>query len=72
MVSGGGTVTLDALTLEQPPTQAIGGGLNSTLSAGIVTPVNQLAPGASLNFRFLMGVQQTGNFRFFIIVEALP
>jgi hypothetical protein len=71
-VSGGGTVTLDGLTLETPPAQALGGGYNSTLSAGTVTLATPLAAGASLNFRFLLGVQQNGSFRFFINVEALP
>jgi hypothetical protein len=70
-VSGGGTVTLEGLTLE-PPTQSLGGGYNSTLSAGTVTLATPLAAGASLNFRFLLGVQQNGTFRFFINVEALP
>ncbi|HET6669799.1 MAG TPA: Ig-like domain-containing protein [Pyrinomonadaceae bacterium] len=72
MVSGGGTVTIEGLTLEQPPTQSIGGGYNSTLSAGTITLATPLAPGASTNFRFLLGVQQNGSFRFFINVEALP
>jgi hypothetical protein len=42
------------------------------LSAGTVTLATPLAAGASLNFRFLLGVQQNGSFRFFINVEALP
>ncbi|HEY6046486.1 MAG TPA: hypothetical protein VIU65_07780 [Pyrinomonadaceae bacterium] len=31
-----------------------------------------LANGASINLRFLLGIQQTGSYRFFINVEALP
>jgi len=31
-----------------------------------------LANGASINGQFLLGIQQTGNFKFFINVEALP
>ena len=27
---------------------------------------------ASIILRFVMGIQQTGNFRFYIIVEAMP
>ena len=59
-------------TLETPPAQPNGGGQNSTLSAGTVTLATPLAAGASINMRFLMGVQQNGGFRFFINVEALP
>jgi hypothetical protein len=69
---GGGTATVRGLTLEQPSLQANGGGLNSTLSAGTVTLNTPLGPGASINIRFLLGVQQLGSFRFFINVEALP
>ncbi len=63
------TVTVQALTLEQPPTQPLGGGLNSTLSVTLGTP---LAPGASINVDFKLGVMATGSYRFLIIVEALP
>ena len=66
------TVTVRGTTLEEPPTQANGGGYNSSLSVGTVTLPTPLAPGASVNVRFVLGVQQTGNFRFLIIVEALP
>lgn len=31
-----------------------------------------LANGSSINLQFLMGIQQTGNFKFFLNVEALP
>jgi hypothetical protein len=70
--SGPCTVAVQHTTLETPPTQAGGGGFNSTLSAGTVTLGNPLANGASLNVNFVLGVQQTGTFRFLIIVEALP
>ena len=60
------------LTLEQPPSQANGGGLNSSLSAGAITLAAPLAPGASINVEFLLGIQQAGAFRFFVNVEALP
>jgi hypothetical protein len=62
-------VTAQATTLEQPPTQAVGGGINSTLSVSIP---GGLANNASINVNFLLGVQQTGAFRFLIIIEALP
>jgi hypothetical protein len=66
------TVPVRGLTLEQPPAQSNGGGYNSTLSAGTVTLGTPLADGASLLVNFVLGIQTTGTFRFYIIVEALP
>ena len=65
-------ITIEGTTLEQPPAQTIGGGLNSTASASTVTLASPLAPGASVNVQFLLGVQQGGSFRFLLNVEALP
>ncbi|HST51283.1 MAG TPA: hypothetical protein VLJ61_04660 [Pyrinomonadaceae bacterium] len=65
------TVTVQGTTLEQPPSQPNGGGFNSSLSAGTVTLATPLAPGDSINVRFLLGIQQTGSFRVFFNVEAL-
>ena len=67
-----GTVTVNGLTLETPPTQALGGGYNSSLSAGTVTLGTPIAPGASINVNFLLNISQAGTFRFFVNVEALP
>jgi hypothetical protein len=69
---GGGTLTLQGLTLESPPTQAAGGGFNSSLSAGTVTLGTPLVPGASIDVNFVLNIAQAGTFRFFINVEALP
>ena len=69
--SGTSNVTVQGTTLEQPPIQAIGGGFNSSLSSGTVTLDTPLPPGESLDLRFLLGVQKTGTFRFFVNVEAL-
>ena len=66
------TVNVQGKTLEQPPSQPNGGGFNSTLSAGTITLGTPLANGASVNIRFLLGIQQTGSFKFYINVEALP
>ncbi len=66
----GGFVDLLGITLEGTSSQVgqpLGGGLNSTLT--LPTP---LAPNSSINVNILLGVQQTGRFRFFINVEALP
>ena len=65
------TITVLATTLEQPPNQAIGGGYNSTLSSDTVT-ITPLPNGQSILISFKLGVQKTGTFRFYIIVEALP
>ncbi|MCA1613221.1 MAG: hypothetical protein LC800_03485 [Acidobacteria bacterium] len=68
----GGTALVRGTTLEQPPAQSLGGGLNSTLAAGIVSLATPLAAGNSVNVEFLLGVAQPGNFRFLVNVEALP
>ena len=65
------TVTVSGTTLEQPPTQNIGGGFNSSLSADTVTLSTPLAPGDSINLHFLLGIQQTGSFKFFVNIELL-
>ncbi|MCA1594797.1 MAG: lamin tail domain-containing protein, partial [Acidobacteria bacterium] len=68
----GQVCTVQGTTLEEPPTQPNAGGFNSSLTVGTVSLSAPLANGASVNVNFLMGVQQTGSFRFFINVEALP
>jgi CSLREA domain-containing protein len=65
-------VLVRGTTLETPPAQPNNGGYNSTLSSGTVTLLTPLANGASIPISFVLGVQQTGTFRFYIIVEALP
>ena len=66
------TITVRGTTLETPPAQPNGGGMNSTLSVGAITLATPLASGASANVQFLLGVQQAGTYRFFINVEAVP
>jgi hypothetical protein len=63
-----GDVSVRGTTLEQPPTQNLGGGLNSTVTLNLEQPV---APGESVTVQLLVGVQQNGNYRFFVNVEAL-
>jgi len=58
--------------LEQPPSQPNGGGFNTSMSAGTVTLGTPIANGASINLRFLLGLQQTGSFKFYFNVETLP
>jgi hypothetical protein len=64
--------TVFGTTLEEPPSQPNGGGFNSTLSAGTVTLATPLTPGANYDFQLLFGIQQTGRFKAYVNVEALP
>jgi hypothetical protein len=71
------TVSVQGADLEggevgEDPSQPNGGGFNSSMSAGTITLGTPLANGASLNIQFLLGIQQTGNFRFYVNIEALP
>jgi hypothetical protein len=70
--SGTSNVTVQGTTLEQPPSQPNGGGFNSSLSSGTVTLATPIANGGTLDLRFLLGIQQTGSFKFYVNVEALP
>lgn len=63
------SVPVTGTTLEQPPTQSLGGALNS--SYGIIS-MPPLAPGQSINVQFVLGVEKTGSFKFFFNIEALP
>jgi hypothetical protein len=70
-------VTVQGTTLEQsdivpPVQQPNGGGFNSSLSAGTVTLGTPVANGASVNLQFLFGIQQTGTFKVYVNIEALP
>lgn len=66
------TLTIEGTTLETPPEQAVGGGYNSTLAVETVTLATPLANNAAVNVQFMLGIEQPGKFRFYIIVEALP
>ena len=66
------TATVQGTSLEQPPSQPNGGGFNSSMGAGTVTLGTPLANGASINVLFLLGIQQTGFFRIYVNMEALP
>ncbi len=70
---GGSCGPSNGSKLERSQSQAKGGGLNSSIGAvnGLIDlSTTPLAPGASINIRFVLGVQQTGIFRFFIGGEA--
>jgi endonuclease G len=64
----GSNVNVQGTTLEEPPTQAMGGGVNSTLTVQLASPIPH---GSAVNTQFLLGVQQSGKFNFFINVEAV-
>ena len=73
------TVDVQGTTVEQPPNQlppndpnGVGGGFNTTMSVDSVKLGSPLGPGKSINVQFRLGVVQSGNFRFLIIIEALP
>jgi subtilisin family serine protease len=61
---------LRGTTLEEPPAQALGGGLNSSLTLDLSS--SPLAPGASLDVQFLLGVMREGKYSFVVNVETLP
>ena len=67
VLSGGGTAGTQGLTLEVP-VQPDGGGLNSTLSVSLETPI---PADGSINVNFLLGVADTGLYRFYVNVEVL-
>jgi subtilisin-like proprotein convertase family protein len=64
------SVTVKGTLVEQSPAQPNGGGFNSSMSVAV--PGGSLANGASINVQFLLGIKQTGSFKFYINVEALP
>jgi hypothetical protein len=69
------TITVQGTALEEaspPANQFNGGGFNSSYGAGTVTLGTPLASGASVNLQFVVGIQQTGNFRIFLNIEILP
>ncbi len=65
------TVSSQATTVQTPPTQASGGGLNTSLAEGIITTTAPLANCASTVVEFNLGVQVGGSYRILINVEAL-
>ncbi len=70
--TGTSTATVRGTTLEQPPGQIYGSGLNGSLSVGSISLATPLASGASVDVRFLLGLEQTGAARFCVAAETLP
>lgn len=75
VVTGGGPVTVEGTTIETPPAQPNGGGVNTSMGRSNVagTIINTpILPGQSINVQFVFGVNHSGAFRAFVSVEALP
>jgi predicted extracellular nuclease len=69
---GGNPVDVRGTTVEQVPLQPLGGAWNTSINVGFVNLSQPLANGDSVSVHFILGVQQTGNFKFFLNIEALP
>jgi hypothetical protein len=65
-----GVSTVQGTTLETPPAQPLGGGLNSTVTTAL--PGAGLPNNGTVDVQFLFNVAQIGSFRFFVDIEALP
>jgi subtilisin-like proprotein convertase family protein len=70
--SGTSNITVLGTTLEQPPNQPNGGGFNTSYGVPAVTAATPLADLATIDLRFVSGIQQTGMYRLDIVPEALP
>ena len=71
-LTGGGVAVAEGTDLDQPPTQANGGGFNSSIRGSIVNLINPLPDGVGVSFNFVMGIQQTGCYSLALVAEALP
>jgi hypothetical protein len=71
-ITGGGSVTVIGTVLEpqspSSPSQPYGGGINSTMSVPLQTPLQN---GETINVQWQLGVKQSGTFRFFVMIEGL-
>jgi hypothetical protein len=64
------SVLVRGTMLEEPPSQPSGGAFNSSLSVIPLAP--PLPLGGSISVRFLFGLKQTGLFKVYVNIEALP
>ena len=65
------TITVLETTIESPPAQPNGGGINSSWSSNITT-ANYFPAGASMNIRVVFGVHQKGDYHLSFTPEVLP
>ena len=54
------------------PHQVAGSGFNGSLSVGAIMPASSFVRGASVDVRFVLGIEQTGAVRFCVVAEMLP
>ena len=71
-LTGGGFAVAEGTDLDVPPTQANGGGVNSSIRGSIVNLINPLPDGVGVSFNLVMGIQQTGCYKLALVAEALP
>jgi predicted extracellular nuclease len=70
-LSNGTEVDVSGTYVETPPDQPNGGALNTSVGVGFINlDENTVENGESVNVQFLLGVEKTGSFRFYINVEA--
>lgn len=70
-LAGLGGTGLLATTVETPPNQTGGGGVNSgLLVSGSLTLAQPLASGQSVDVEFLLGVMNSGSYQFVVVVEG--
>ncbi len=69
--AGNGTI-VRGLMLEQPPTQADGGGLNASLRVEGINSGAPLTPGATVALEFRLNVVRGGHFRLRVQPEEIP
>lgn len=70
-LSSGQTVAVRGTSLNSSPALNNGGGLNTSVDVGFISLSQPLSPGQTVNVQFVLGVQQTGSFRFFFNIEAV-
>ena len=57
--------------VEEPPDQPNGGALNSSMAVGAIDLDDQLEDGESVSVQFLLGIMQTGGYRFYVNIEMI-
>lgn len=62
--------TLRGTTLETPPAQTNGGGLNSTFSVDSISAASPLGTNGTINVQFVLGVEQEGTIAFCVDAET--
>jgi MYXO-CTERM domain-containing protein len=71
-LSDGSSATVVGTTLETPPTQAAGGGYNSSVAVAGVGPSSPLVAGGTVNVEFKFGVETQGAYSFCLVAEGSP